>query len=185
MLYISLSRCSQIVYKLKINWPFQRIHCTLNTIHSSAGLGCSVWVFHQQYFVPPKRQNETKSKNRRLDTSVIFMYIYLQAFSKWRCYINNRKMTVCYPKTSSIFIISGEYMSVGAILQIMCKSHSRRLSLYSWEAALLPCCVRKRTASIRVWLSNIQMWFHLLVGLLLDTELTQIHTGPLLISAVD
>jgi hypothetical protein len=29
------------------------------------------------------------------------------------------------------------------------------------------------------------MWFHLLVGLLLDTELKQIQTGPLLISAVD
>lgn len=128
-------------------------------------------------FVPPERKWKQKAKTGNW-TRVIFMYIYLlQTFSRWRCYINNRKMTAWYPKTSSTFIIFREYMSPGAILLIRCKSHSWRPGLYSQEATLCPCSLWGRALPTWVCLSNIQMWFHLLVGLLLATELTQIQTG--------
>lgn len=128
-------------------------------------------------FVPPERKRKQKAKTGNW-TRVIFMYIYLlQTFSRWRCYINNRKMAAWYPKTSSTFIIFREYMPPGAILLIRCKSRSWRPGLYSWEATLRPCSVWGRALPRGVCLPNIQMWFHLLVGLFLATELTQIQTG--------
>lgn len=94
-------------FQTEDNWPIQIIHCNLNPLCRYIGLGCSIESSANSIFVPPQRQkpnkNQTKRKNRKLDTSVIFMYIYLlQAFSKWRCYINNRETTVCYPKTFHI-----------------------------------------------------------------------------------